>query len=180
MTGYVLSEAGRILKKYRTRDPYALLDAMGAATVFSDKYGKDGLKGYSTILNRTMYAVVNGKLREEEKRIAAGHEAAHLILHRKEILASPVRMMKDFDLYDHTGRYEREANSFLADFLVSDEDVLAAAADADLDYFGAARKLYLPAPLFAFKLYNMTRRGHDVRNPVGLENRFLGRGGPGW
>jgi len=87
MMGFVYSETERILRKYRTRNPYELLDAIGAVTQFSYEYERDGLKGYSTIMNRTMYAVINGKMREEERRIAAGHEAFHLILHKREILS---------------------------------------------------------------------------------------------
>jgi len=41
-----------------------------------------------------MYAVVNGKLNEHEQRIVAGHEAAHLILHKAEILKCPAQTMK--------------------------------------------------------------------------------------
>jgi len=96
MMGFIYSEVERIIKKYQTRDPYEFLDAIGAVTAFSDQYGRNGLKGYSTILNRTMYAVINGKLCSEERRIVAGHEGAHLVVHKNEILASPVRMIKNF------------------------------------------------------------------------------------
>lgn len=175
MAGYPLSEAGRILKKYNTRDPYTLLEAIGAVTVFSYEYPPDGLKGYSTIMNRVMYAVINGRQPQEDRRIASGHEAAHLILHKGHILASPVRMMKDFNLFDNSGRYEREANIFLADFLVSDEDALCVISDRDRDYFSAARELCLPPQLLAFKLYNMMQRGYQVHNPIDPDNRFLSR-----
>jgi Zn-dependent peptidase ImmA (M78 family) len=180
MTGFIYSEVERILKKYQTRDPYELLDAIGAVTVFSHAYGRSGLKGYSTIMNRTMYAVVNGKLPRVEKKIAAGHEASHLILHKREILASPVKMMKDFNIFDNSGIYEREANTFLADFLVSDEEVMDVISDEYRDYFSAAHELYMPASLFAFKLYNMMQRGYNVRSPVDLDSRFMGGGIERW
>jgi len=168
------AETERIIRRYGTRDPYALLDAIGAVVRVSDAYPADGLKGYCTILNRCMYAVINGKLCETDRKIAAGHEAAHLILHRDRILASPVKTMRDFNLYDSSGRAEREANSFLADFLVADEDVLDITAAAD-DYFTAASRLHIPAPLFAFKLYSMMRRGYPLRTPVDPDSKFLGR-----
>ena len=173
LTDYIDTELGFILRKYKTRDPFKLLDAIGAVTVISDAYSRDGLKGYSMIMNRIMYAVINGKLPKNERRIVAGHEAAHLILHKRQIMSSPVQMMKDFNIYDNSGRFEREANTFLADFLVSDEDVLDVIA-YDSDFFNAARELRLPAQLFAFKLYNMARRGHNVHSPVDLDSRFLG------
>jgi Zn-dependent peptidase ImmA (M78 family) len=180
MTGYIYTEVKRILKLYQTRDPYELLDDIGAVTVFSNEYERDGLKGYSTIIKRTMYAVINAKLSETDCKIAAGHEAAHLILHKNEILTSPACMMKDFNIFDNTGRYEKEANSFLADFLVSDDDVLYTIFDEERDYFSAARELYMPAPLFAFKLYSMVQRGYDLRVPVELDSRFLARSEDRW
>jgi Zn-dependent peptidase ImmA (M78 family) len=169
---HIHSEAARILKKYKTRDPYELLDAIGAVTRFSSAFPRDGLKGYCTILNRCSYAVINGNLDEADLRVAAGHEAAHLVLHRRQILASPVKAMRDFDLYDSSGRAEREANSFLADFLVPDEDALDAVGAAE-DYFAAARGLSVPPPLLAFKLYSMMRRGYQMGAAIDLDSKFL-------
>jgi Zn-dependent peptidase ImmA (M78 family) len=130
-TASIYYEVLRALKICPTRKPYDLLDTIGAVTVFSHAYSPDGLKGYSTIFNRTMYAVVNANLSEEDMMFAAGHEAAHLIVHKSEIMASTVKMMKDFNVFDHSGRYEKEANTFLADFLVSDEDVFEILSDED-------------------------------------------------
>ena len=173
--GYVYFETQRILKLYDTRNPYELLDAIGAVTIFSDKYEPNGLKGFCTIQNRIMYAVINAKLPEDDMRVVAGHEAGHLILHREQILASPARSMKDFNFFDNYGKYEREANSFLADFLVADEKVLDVVMDREGDYFSAARELHIPPPLFAFKLYSMMQRGYNLRSPVDLDSRFLRR-----
>ena len=168
---FIYSETERIIKKYGTRNPYELLDAIGAITRISLQYPRDGLKGYCTILNRCSYAVINGRLSEAEQRVAAGHEAAHLILHRPQILRSPIKALGDFNLYDNRRRVERQANFFLADFILPDEDVLDAAAAND--YFDAAKELYVPAPLLAFKLYSMLQRGYQVKSPVDPESGFL-------
>ena len=172
MTNFIYSEAERVLKKYKTRDPFELLGAIGAITRISGEYPRDGLKGYCTILNRCAYAVINGNLDEDGQKVAAGHEAAHLILHRKQIISSPMKALQDFNLFDNSGRTEREANAFLADFLVPDETALDAVSAAQ-DYFTAAGKLSIPAPLFAFKLYSMTRRGYPMRNSLDLDSKFL-------
>jgi Zn-dependent peptidase ImmA (M78 family) len=121
-----------------------------------------------------MFAVINGNLNEHDRRIVAGHEAAHLILHKTEILLSPAQTLKDFNLYDNSGRLEYQANSFLADFLVSDEEVLEALSDDDRDYFANARELYIPPPLLAFKLHSMVKRDYKLRNPMDLQSGFLG------
>jgi Zn-dependent peptidase ImmA (M78 family) len=170
---FIYSEVERVLRKYKTRDPYELLDAIGAVTQFSTAYSADGLKGYCTVLHRIPYAVINGNLDDADKKIAAGHEAAHLIIHRKQIMSSPVKAMRDFNLYDNSGLVESEANFFLADFIASDKDVLDV-IESSYDYFSAARELCIPAPLLAFKLYSMMRRGYEVRNPADLDSKFLG------
>ena len=171
--GRIFMEAEQAAKKFHTRNPYELLDAIGAKLSVSYEYDADGLKGFSTILNRTMYAVINGKLNEHDKRIVAGHEAAHLILHRTEIMLSPAKAMKDFDLFRSTGKLEHQANQFLADFLVSDNDLLEVSADAESDFFATARTLKIPPPLMAFKLYSMIQRGFNLKNPADLKSNFL-------
>ena len=170
---HIYGAAERAAKKYQTRNPYKLLDAIGAKTRYCYDYEPDGLKGFSTILNRVMFAVINGHLNEHDRRIVAGHEAAHLILHKTEIASSPAKALKDFNLYDNSGRLEYQANSFLADFLVSDDDVIEAISNDD-NFFANARELYIPPPLLAFKLHSMMRRDYKVRNPIDLQSGFLG------
>jgi len=172
--GNIYEAAERAVKRHDTRDPYKLLKSMGANIRYCYEFEPEGLKGYSTIINRIMFAVINGNLNEHDRRIVAGHEAAHLILHRAEILMSPAQTLKDFNLYDNSGRLEYQANSFLADFLVSDEDVLDALSHYDHDFFANARELYIPPPLLAFKLHSMMRRDYKVRNPIDLQGGFLG------
>jgi Zn-dependent peptidase ImmA (M78 family) len=152
-----------------------LLDAIGAVIKVSFKYGADGLKGFCTIIKRTQYAVINGKLREEERRIVAGHEAAHLILHKNEIMKSPAQTMRDFNIFDNSGKYEREANFFLADFILSDEEVLNVISDKYATYFNAASRLMIPPQLLSFKLHSMIERGHRVKNPVEPDSKFMGK-----
>jgi len=178
--GYEYFMAEQAAKKYQTRNPYKLLDAIGAEVRYCHDFDEDGLKGYSTILNRVMFAVINGKLNDHDKRIVAGHEAAHLILHKNEILSSPAQALKDFDLYDNSGQLEYQANSFLADFLLSDEEVMEVLSNEDNDYFTNARELYIPPPLLAFKLHSMVRRDYKIRNPMDLQSGFLGGNKERW
>jgi len=173
---YTFNEAERATKRIGNRNPYDLLDCIGAIVKFSNAYEVDGLKGYSTIIQRQKFAVINAALSEHERRIVAGHEAAHLILHIDDILKSPVKALRDFNLYDNNGRLEHQANTFLADFLIGDDEVFESISN-DLDYFETARELNLPPPLLAFKLYSMMGRGLKVRNPMGLQSGFLGGNG---
>jgi len=142
----IYRETMAAVRKCDTRDPYDLLDAIGAITRVTDGFDTDGLKGFAMIRKRTMYAVINGKLDETEQRMIAGHEAAHLILHRQELLTNPAKAMKDFNLFGGAGRLEYQANRFLADFLVPDETVLDAVL-TEGDYFAIAQRLYLSPDL---------------------------------
>ena len=175
--GAIYQEVEWMVYRHGTRDPFELLDAIGAVTWLSYEFEADGLKGFAAILNDIPYAMINGNLPEEERRIVAGHEAAHLILHKNEILQSPARTMRDFNLYDSSGKLEFEANSFLADFLVSDAQVMEVTQDADGDYFFTAKMLHLPPPLLTFKLRSMIQRGYDIKNPAMLQSGFLGKSG---
>jgi len=170
----IYSEVEHALDRYQTRDPLELLGSIGAITRISYDFAPEGLKGFATIQNGTMYAVINGHLNEYEKRIVAGHEAAHLILHSAEILSSPAKTMSDFDLFDDTGRLEHQANRFLADFIVSDADILEVISQSDGDYFCTASLLHMPPSLLAFKLHSMIRRGYELRMPTDLKSDFLG------
>ena len=67
-----------MVAQYNTRDPYELLDRIGAVTKFTTAFEADHLKGFAMIENRIRYAVINDRLNEYEQRIVAGHEAAHI------------------------------------------------------------------------------------------------------
>ncbi|MDR1705930.1 MAG: ImmA/IrrE family metallo-endopeptidase [Clostridiales bacterium] len=172
---FIYSQVERILDKHGSRDPFVLLKGLGAVLVYSNEYGRGGLMGYSTILNRIMYAVINEKLPDAEKRIVAGHEAGHLVLHQDIILSSPIKAMQDFRLYDSSSRYEREANLFLADFLLGDDSVMDVITQDGINYIEAASALYVPPPLLAFKLFSMSKRDFKGLNYFDLDSRFLAK-----
>ena len=170
MTELIFSQAQRCRKRYGTSDPYELLDGMGAVLFRSDAYPRDGLRGYCTVLNRTKYVVINVKQPEEEQRVVAAHEAAHLILHMRELR---IGAMHDFNVYQVKSRLERQANFFAADFLIDDDVVLDRMHSRDADFFSVAKELLIPAPFFAFKLYSLVNRGYHMRVPVDLDSAFL-------
>jgi len=137
---WIHAEAESAVRRHRTRDPFELLDCLNIITRFSCEFAEDGLKGFAAIEKRKKYAVINGNLDKYEQRIVAGHEAAHLILHENEILGRQTRTLYDFTMFRDNGRLENQANRFLADFLVSDEQVLDVTAD-ESDYFATASTL---------------------------------------
>lgn len=164
-------DAQKLYKKYGTRSPFEIIDAVPDMKLWmSEAYPADGLRGFATIQNRIRYAVVNSFLQPEEQRIVAAHELGHLIRHEVRLRIQP---MQDFDVYAATGKLEREANFFAADLLIDDEETLDEIHSCGADFFSVARKLYVPAPFFAFKLYSLVERGNTMRMPVSLDSSFL-------
>ena len=171
MTSRIYSVANRLRRKYFTSDPFELLEALHVVVKFSDKYGPNGLKGFTTVWNQTVYVVLNSFLPDEELRVVAAHELGHVVLHRG--LLNAAKAFQDGDVYYVTGKTEREANFLAADFLLSDEEVVEVMQEQNADFFVSACALNIPAPFFAFKLYSMVERGFSMRVPVDLDSDFL-------
>lgn len=164
-------EVEALVKKYGTRDPFVLIDAMPDAKLWlTDSFAADGLKGFVTIQNRIKYVAVNSMLVPEERLVVAAHEIGHLFKHEVRLRAQP---MQDFEIYSAQGKLEREANFFAANFLISDEQAMDEIHSCGADFFSVAKVLRIPAPFLAFKLYSLVERGAPMRMPVDLDNSFL-------
>ena len=170
MNDHIFAQVQRLQKKYRTSDPFELMDVMNVVTMFSDSYSRNGLKGFCMIQNRTKYVVINNRLPDEEQRVVAAHELGHIVVHNTDLM---VGAFKDDDIYMATGKKEREANFFAADFLIADEEVIELMKTCDANFFNVAKALSIPAPFFAFKLYSMVERGYAMHVPVDLDSAFL-------
>lgn len=170
MNDHIFAQAERLRKKYRTRDPYEALEEMNVVVMYSNAFARDGLKGFCTIQNQTKYVVINEKLSEEDQRVVAAHELGHIVVHNTDL---KIGAFRDNDIYMATGKKEREANFFAADFLIADEDVIDLMKTCDANFFNVAKELLIPAPFFAFKLYSMVERGYAMRVPVDLDSAFL-------
>ena len=112
----------KLIQKYGIRDPFELIDALPNTKLWPARsLDADGLRGFATIVNRVRYIAVNPHLPYEEQRVIAGHELGHIFEHSNHLRC---QAMQDFDIYQATGRLEREANFFAADLLLDDEEVL--------------------------------------------------------
>ncbi len=166
---YIFDTACKVIKKYNTRDPYELLVRMGAVVNESSSFDK--LKGCCFYANRTSYVIYNGKLGEYEKRVVLAHEAAHLILHKASLKASPI---KEISLYGAENLLEYEANMFAADFLIPDEAITEISDRYDI--FEMSRKLYISHELLLFKLTSMNKRGYGFTLSDEINSSFLKKG----
>lgn len=168
MSNYIYDQIDQLIRKYHTRDPFALLEALHVVTKESDAFAQ--LKGFCFTSCRTTYVVVNANLQPAEQRIVAAHELGHIVLHRDLLHVAP---MKDSVLYDMTSRTEYEANLFAAELLLSDAELMDIAREEDMDFFGLCSRLRVNPDLMSFKLFGMLKRGYPVNLPAGLNSRFL-------
>lgn len=128
----------KLIQKYGTRDPFELIDALPNTKLWPARsLDADGLRGFATIVNRVRYIAVNPHLPYEEQRVIAGHELGHIFEHSNHLRC---QAMQDFDIYQATGRLEREANFFAADLLLDDEEVLDLIHSGNTDFFSVAKR----------------------------------------
>jgi len=166
----IFSKAEHLRRKFETRNPFELLDALNVTTKFTNAY--QHLKGYCAVQNQIVFVVISEKLPEEEQIVVAGHECGHFVWHPEQLKKAP---FKDYDIYQVTGKFEREANFLGADFMLDDEEVMDLMRSDGADFFSVAKTLKIPAPFFAFKIYSMADRGFALRVPVELDSTFLAR-----
>ena len=171
MNDYIYERAMLCRERIQGSDPFQLLRDLGIVLMISNAFAKDHLRGFCTMANGVPYVVINGNQPEEEQRVAAAHEAGHLLLHQDRLRDGVP--LYDLDICSNRGRLEQQANLFAADFLLGDDEVLEQMAGGDADYFAVAKALSVPAPLLSFKLFSMVRRGYPVRMPVELDSTFL-------
>lgn len=170
MSNYIYDTVEKLCKKYKTRDPFELLNGMNV--IVTESFAFSNLKGFCFLNCRTTYVVINGNLTDSEKRIVAAHELGHIVLHKDHLKLAP---MKDSILYDMTGKLEYQANSFAADLLIPDAEIRSLLREEEMDYFTACHCLDTAPDLISFKLFSLMKRGdacvHSL--PFELNSRFL-------
>ncbi len=171
MNQYIYQSVEKLIKRFHTRDPFELLEALNVVVFETDSFKH--LKGYCFTSCRTIYVGISSFLSEEEKRIVAAHELGHVVLHKKLLQLAP---MNDSVLYAMTSNTEYEANLCAADLLLSDEDVALTSQNEDLSCFGLCSSLDTTPELMSFKLYSLMRRGNSQYNmPITMDTKFLGK-----
>lgn len=168
--GYIYDETQKLIRKYKTRDPFKIMDDMHIIVGETSNFQK--LKGFCFMSCKTIYVQISSFLSEEEKQIVAAHELGHIILHRTQLKMAP---MKDDTLYNMQDNTEYQANLFAADLLLTDADIADMAHNEDLDYFSLCSTLNSTPELMSFKLYSLTKRGQAYHMPMEIQSDFLAK-----
>lgn len=108
----------KLIKRHKTNNPYKLCEKMGIEVIYADI---GSLKGMYTCIKRNRFIVINENLDDDIKKFVCAHELAHDQLHRG---ISSSSWMKDYDLSIFNSKYEYEANMFVAELLVQEDELI--------------------------------------------------------
>lgn len=100
------------MKKYGTRNPFDLADALNVLY----QIGNISCDGYYMFLKNHRYIFLNQNLSEHDMRLVMAHELGHAILHRKQncyFIRNKTLLLNS--------KNEIEANKFAVELLISDE-----------------------------------------------------------
>lgn len=167
-TEYIAGVAEKLTRKYDTRNPYEICDALGVRIRIKD-LGTD-IKAYYFYQSRIRNIVLNSRVTETVQRILVAHELGHDRLHRE------IAMLKGFqevELFDRANPTEYEANLFAAELLIGDNELLELLNDEDVSFFSAAKELSVPAALLDFKFRVLKNKGYRMEAPYIANGDFL-------
>lgn len=159
-------ETVNILKrKYKTCNPYEIADICGIRVMYSHF---ENLKGMFTIERRCPFIILNEDLDDEMRDVVMFHELGHYFLHRKENVST----FNENSLYDMTSKFEIEANTFAANFIISDDDITEN-AELGLTTIETAQVLCVPHDIVLIKIKDMNSRGYSLNVPYIPEANML-------
>ena len=163
---YIQNVANKLIKKFDTRDPFQLCQAIGVEVFYADL---GSLKWMYKYLKKNRFAVINENLDPFTKTLVCAHELGHDILHQN--LARKV-CLQEFILYDMKSRPEYEANLFASEILLPDDIILSLARDG-YDIEQISKELCTDINLIALKVSSMNTRGYRFNNTIDAKCNFL-------
>lgn len=107
--------AASLVRKYGTRDPFRIADAMGLLVV---RTPLRGVRGFFQYAKRCGIIYVDSELDEHDARFVCAHEIGHALLHR-----GYNRIYMDTHTYFTVKRQEVEADRFAVDLLFDNDDL---------------------------------------------------------
>ena len=128
--------AASLVRKYRTRDPFRLADALGYVVI---RTPLQGIRGFYQYVKRCYLIYVDSGLDEQSARFVCAHEIGHALMHR-----GYNRIFMDSHTYFATNKYEIEANRFAVDLLFDDDDLrdlMEYPVQLAADYMGVSTEL---------------------------------------
>ena len=142
----------RVVKRYRTNDPFAIAEKRGIL-IITENLGN--ILGYFHTNRRIQMIHLNQSLDGPMKRFVCAHELGHAVLHPK--VNTPFLRRSTLLSVD---KIEREANEFAVELLVPDEDVFSTFRSATMQEVAA--RYGVPYELMRLKRLDAARKGGGV------------------
>lgn len=161
MTAYECAQ--NLLEQYATRDPFELAESLGIFVRFKNL---GNLHGLYLFADDRAFILINENLCPEQQRMICAHELGHDRLHRELTGA----VFSETMLFDRSGKPEIEANTFAAELLIDDREILSDEEQQDL--YTLAGMLGVYPEFLMFKLRSMNARGYRIPLPDECSNSF--------
>lgn len=111
----IKTQVQKLIRKCKTNDPFEIVKSYKTITVVSYSLPEE-VKGFYQYYKRNRLIYINCDLPRYIQRIVCAHELGHALLHPK---------INSFTIKGHSflsiDKYERQANLFAAELLLSDE-----------------------------------------------------------
>lgn len=112
----IKARVGKLVRKYKTRDPFEMIKGMNVILVL---YPLEGVRGFYQYFQRNNIIYIDETLSDHDKMFVLAHEIGHMILHRKSNA-----IFMDTRTHFVATKYENEANTFAAELLIPDSIIL--------------------------------------------------------
>ena len=105
----------KLVRKYKTRDPFEMIKGMNVILV---SYPLTGVRGFYQYFQRNNIIYIDESLSYSDKLFVLSHEIGHMILHKKSNA-----IFMDTRTQFNTSKPETEANKFAMELLISDDSI---------------------------------------------------------
>lgn len=117
----IKARVNRLVRFYKTRDPFEMIKGMNIILV---NYPLEGVRGFYQYFQRNNIIYLDEKLSDSERRFVLAHELGHMMLHKKSNA-----IFMDTRTQFNTSKYEQEANLFAMELLLPDQVITDYVAD---------------------------------------------------
>ena len=166
---YISRTVEKLVRKYQTRDPYELCDALDVRIRYKDL---GSCMAYYFTQSRVSSIILNYRVAEHIRRILIAHELGHDRLHHK----IATKGFYETTLFDMVLPTEYEANIFASDLLIEDGELLELLSEENKSFYDVACSLDVPAAFLDFKLRVFKHKGYSVE-PLYIANGDFLKGG---
>lgn len=112
----IKKKADKLAKKFRTRNPFEIIQGLNVILVFAPLIDTRAFYQY---FQRNNIIYIDENLSDMEKRFECAHEMGHMFLHKKSNA-----IFMDSRTLLNTNQYEKEADTFAMDLLIGDDTLI--------------------------------------------------------